>query len=309
MKALLLSLTLLLSSSSTAAAAVVKLTAEQAVRLALRNNLSLKTERLTPALSTAAEKAARASFDPVLFGDLAPQGSVGGVTDDSPSGTAAVGISAGLRKTFITGTSIDARVGGSMAFDPTGTSTDSPVLAGSLSVGIRQPLLRGRGSVSARTAIGAAQLSRAAAEHDLRRKAELVAAEALAAFWDLHHARSGSSIARQALLAARRTAAETATLIRSGRVSSAEGLEVRYRAQVRTRELHRAETDVRNAAERLARAIGLTGRRSFHIPAVSVYHIEIDEVYKYQSLLITMSFHGFNGFIQAILIVIRMNFL
>src|SRR5687767_9993384 len=57
-------------STSTASGPVVQLSADEAVRMALENNLGIQAERLSPQINTLNVSQARAAYAPVLFSNF-----------------------------------------------------------------------------------------------------------------------------------------------------------------------------------------------------------------------------------------------
>ena len=161
-------LALLLSAAASPATAgqgrTVPLTPEQAVARALAHNLSLEVERLSPALSDAAEKQADAAFEPSLYARVDASGSPGKVSTQrtglEPTSTTAVGGSTGLKKTFSTGTAIDLSLSTDTLFGGGGLD---PAYQSGASLTVRQPLLRGASRSANLADVTDAQIAREAA--------------------------------------------------------------------------------------------------------------------------------------------------
>lgn len=252
---LLLSLT---AATSPSARKKLEITPEQAVSTALQHNLSLKIERLAPELSDAPEKAAKGAFDPVAFGEMEVGGeaaSPDGPEPISPSIDARG--SAGVRKTFITGTELEVRLSATLTRSYEAGQPGRNAYTEGGAVTLRQPLLRGAGRTVNESGIVTARLARSAAERKLRRKAELLAADTLVAYWDLYGAASQLRVHEVGLEQAKKTLAETTALVAAGKVAAVEEVAARYQVQVQRRAVVLAEKEVGNARDRLGQLLGL----------------------------------------------------
>lgn len=253
--------------AGTLAAKEIKLTPTQAVNRALKHNLSLQVDRLAPELSGANEQAARAAFDIVLFGETGATGQVDHTSgiDKTTHGedvTAAVGV----RKKFTSGTTVEARTGGSVLLSSNNTGLNKPNFEADLSVSLRQSILQGARAAVNKTEITTARLEQKAARLQLRRKAELIATKTLMAYWDLYAALSNLKVQQVALKDSQRTYDETISLIRAGKLADAEKVPNLYLVQTHRRDVVLAEKEVANARDKLARLMGMVGPRSMATP-------------------------------------------
>lgn len=248
------------------------LTPTDAVRRALRKNLGHQHERLAPELSGAHERKARAFTDPVIFGELGANGTADRLADPKlriptlldVSGSGAVGV----KKTFMSGTALEARLSGTVTWDTEGSGADT-TLGGAATLSVRHPLLRGGNPAVNSAEITTARLSRQAAELRLRRKAEVLAADTLKAYWDLHAAESNLRVQRVALAQADKTLAETKQLVAAGKLAASEELMARHQVQTQRRAVLLAAQSLQNGRDLLARKIGLVGPRSLATPAIT----------------------------------------
>lgn len=262
--------TLLAAAPALASAEEVSLTPQAAVERALRLNLALQYERLNPALTQAAENTARSPYDTTLFASTDVSGSPGTISRArvglAPVSTTSVGGEVGVRKSFTTGTSVEAKLGTSALFG--GSGGLSPGYQSQLSLAVRQNLLKGVSMDANEAAITGAKLGRESAQDQLERKNELIAADTLRTFWDLHAALSLRKVQKVAVESAERTLAETTALIQAGKVAASEEAAARYQVQVQQRTLQQAEQAVGNARDRLARITGLVDSRSLATPEI-----------------------------------------
>src|SRR5262245_26707098 len=223
----------------------LKLTPQDAVSRAVLQNLDLKYDGLSPELTDAGERSANAVFDPTFFADANASGA---------KGTIKAGADIGIRKIFsTTGTTVEAKVGTTGVFgEEVARGPFSPEYQTALSLTVRQPLLRGSSRQANEVGITGAKLQERAAQDKLSRKAELVAADTLKAYWDLHAALSQAQVQKVALDLARKTLAETQALIHAGKLAAAEEAAVNYQVQVQTRALVQADQAVENTRDKLA---------------------------------------------------------
>lgn len=274
---LLVTVALLLVASPMGAAAAskgpgsstVRLTAEQAVTRALKNNLSLEVDRLSPALSDAPEKKAASAFEPSLYMRVDASGSPGKVSTQraglEPTSTNSVGGSVGASKTFSTGTSIDLSLSSDALFGGGGLD---PAYQSGVALTLRQSLLRGVSRSANEAGITDARLSREAASRGLARRAEQVAMSTLESYFDLQAALHSDAVAALAVQTSEAALAETRTLIASGKLPGSEEVSARYALQVQQREKLKTEQAVGDARDQLARLIGLVKPGSLATPAI-----------------------------------------
>lgn len=252
----------MLGSASTSK--IVRLSPQAAVKRALEHNLSLQIARLAPELSDAPRRAARAAFDPVVFGEVGTGGDLEAseTRDENQTGTKSVSpaldvtASVGIRKTFMTGTSLEVRFSGDLNRRWENGAPATNGVTGAAAVTVRQPLLRGAGTKINRAAIQTARLERQKATAMLHRKAEQVAEKTLDAYWALYAAQANLRVQKVGLAQARKTLAETEALIAAGKVAAAEKVAAAYGVQVQRRAVRAAQKEVGNSHDELARILG-----------------------------------------------------
>jgi outer membrane protein TolC len=262
-----------------ARAAPVKLTPREAVQRALQHNLGLKYERLAPALTRAAEQVARASFDTTFFTSVTGSGDGDRLrlklpTDFLPGFDARLDASVGLRRTFATGTRLEASVVGLLGIGSTGTAPNRMFGQVGALLSLRHPLLLGSSRTVNEAAITTARLERSAAHHELRRKAEQTAIEVLKAYWDVHAARASLRIQEASLKQSRKLLDETRELIKAQKVAAAEAVEAMHQVKIEQRAALLAQQAVSNHRDRLARLMGITGKRALTTPAFVTATVE-----------------------------------
>ena len=267
--AALVALLVLLALPGLASAQQLRLTAQQAVERALAKNLSLKVERLNPALTTAAQRAAEAAFEPALFVSAESTHSPGQVSSQraglTPTSSTSVGGTLGARKAFSTGTSVELSLNSKTLFGGGGLDPAYQTRAG---VNLRQSLLKGISKSANEVGITTAKMARSAAQRTLARKAEQVVAQTLGAYFDLHAALSKDAVQAVAVRTAEKTLADTRTLITAGKLAGSEEISVQYALQKQQRERLKTRQVVADARDKLARLMGLVGPRSLATPAI-----------------------------------------
>lgn len=255
-----------------AKATPLRLTPRSVVRRALKHNLGLKYERLAPELTQAAEEVARAGFDTSLFSNATGSGDGDRLRLKLPSGfvpgyDARVDADVGLRRTFSSGTRIEAALGGLLGIGSSGTSPDRMFFQAGARLTVRHPLLLGSSKEVNLSGITTARLARSAAHQQLRRKAEQTAVEALKAYWDLHAALASLRIQQVALQQSKKVLAETQELIKAQKIAAFEAVEATHQVKTEERATLLAQQTVSNQRDKLARLMGITGARALTTPA------------------------------------------
>lgn len=247
----------------------VRLTSRDAVARALQHNLGLRVDRLDPALTDAAERTADAVFAPTLTSSLDVSGSPGGVSQQqsgsSPTSNTSIGGDVGLRKQFSIGTTIEGSLGSSALYGGRGLD---PAYQSGVNLTVRQALLQGVSRRANESTLVTAQLDREAAVAQLRRRAELVAAETLKGYWDLRAAMSKVKVQEVALQMTEATRRETQALIDAGKLPGSELISATYAVQLQLRAKVGAEQDLQNVRDRMARLLGMVSPRSLATPAL-----------------------------------------
>lgn len=249
----------------------VRLTSREAVYRALQHNLNLKLERLDPALTNAAEQTAAAVFHPVLVSGIDVAGSPGSVSQQrvglAPTSSTSVGGDVGVRKQFSIGTTVEGTLSSSALFGG-GRGGLDPAYQSGVNLSVRQSLLQGISRRANESALATARLDREAAAAQLRRQAELVAADTLKAYWDLRAAVAKVAIQQVALQTTEATLHETDVLIGAGKLPASERTSAAYAVQVQRRAKVKADQELENVRDRMARLIGLIPPHSLATPKI-----------------------------------------
>jgi len=191
-------------ASAQTAPAVLKLTVDDAVRLALQNNLELATARIDPQISDARVAGAASIFKPVFGTDVSRNNQL-----QPPSSL--------LTPTSTRNDVIESNVGlnqrlpwfgssYSLSWDTTHTTSNSflnsydPLIRSGLSFSFSQPLLRDFKTDSARANLELSRVNRSIADTRLQETVVQTTAAVKTAYWNLVAARANVD-ARQAALA------------------------------------------------------------------------------------------------------------
>lgn len=249
--------------------AALRLSPAEAVTRALRANLSLTLERQDVRLTDAAQRKADATFEPELFAAVDAGHSPGSVSSQraglSPTSSTNVGGELGVRKAFSTGTSVELSLSTRSLF---GGGVLDPSHQSGATLTARQSLLSGISREANLSELSAATQEREQARLALQRKAEEVAAQTLAAYFDLHAALAKDRAQAAAEEVARTTFKETELLIAAGKLAGSEALAARYTLQVQQRARLQSKKAVQDARETLARLTGLIQPQALVVPAL-----------------------------------------
>lgn len=237
---------------------------QQAIQLAVKNNLDIQIARLLPAVSQTQITQAEAAFDAVLFGSADLQRLDQPRPTPSPGGaflgqkpyqqTDIDSLTTGIRKKLTTGGEIRAQTVLSRTWlNPTSYAVDEYYNA-ALELSLVQPLLRGFGQDVNRAMILLSHSAHRQALHDLRANLLALLANVEQAYWRLF-------LARQRLLIQERLLERT--IDDYNRIRQREGFDVNpvrkteagSFVELRRAEVIRARQEVRNASDALKRLI------------------------------------------------------
>jgi len=238
----------------------LRLSLEQAVRLAVEHNIDLRLARLTPGIAQTQVTQAEAAFDAVFFTDVSwgkldtprPGGTIGGLTGNQESED--FSLSTGIRKPLTSGGSVEVAMGvDRQAQDPTILATPS-FYTNSVSVTVTQPLLRGFGSEVNRAQIELATSARRSQAQALRQALLDTVVNVEAAYWNLVFARQ--SVLIQARLLERTTSDRDRLQRRGGfDASPVEITEANSLVELRRADLIRSRAALRQASDTLKRLL------------------------------------------------------
>ena len=244
-------------STSTANGATMRLSADEAVRMALENNLGIQAERLSPQINTLNVSQARAAYAPVLFSNFLSRNSTqppssfitgsgsiltnesvsqnGGLQQNVPWG--------GGRYTF----SIDGSKVTSSAID----SRYNPQLSSNLSAQYVQPLLRGFKTDSLRQQIDTSQNNQVIADIGLREQVTLTTQAVRNAYFDLIGAVEGYKVSMQSLQLSQESLKNNNTKVEVGTLAPIDIIEAEAEVASNEEAVINAEARIKTVEDRL----------------------------------------------------------
>ena len=244
-------------STSTANGATMRLSADEAVRMALENNLGIQAERLSPQINTLNVSQARAAYAPVLFSNFLSRNSTqppssfitgsgsiltnesvsqnGGLQQNVPWG--------GGRYTF----SIDGSKVTSSAID----SRYNPQLSSNLSAQYVQPLLRGFKTDNLRQQIQTSQNNQVIADIGLREQVTLTTQAVRNAYFDLIGAVEGYKVSLQSLQLAQESLKNNNTKVEVGTLAPIDIIEAEAEVASNEEAVINAEARIKTVEDRL----------------------------------------------------------
>jgi outer membrane protein TolC len=251
-----------------ASASAQTLTPEQAVERALRQNPDLRAAVVDVRSADAAARAADDSRTPVLV--LSADGqyqenfssTTAGIARNSNQG---FGLGAGLLYTTDLGTELSVDLGTSTLWrnvnrDPTSPTalTIGPTFSSELTIGARQPLLRGAGTDAMLSASRAAHANRSAVELTRDAEASGLVADVLVAYWELWYASRSLEVQERALeISERQLADARARQTTLGTLARTDVLRFESEAASIRGSIASAESTRATAAIELGRLLGM----------------------------------------------------
>lgn len=238
------------------AAAVRRLTVDDAVKLALEQNLGIAIERLNPQIEDVAIAQARSYWVPTVSSTLQNN------SQNTPSSSF---LSGGQQK--ITDSRFSTQVGVSQIL-PTGanyslawnsarsTSTNlftnfDPLLSSNVAFSFSQPLLRNRGIDSYRQQLQTTRKDREAADVSLRATVAATTRNVKNAYWDLAYARDNLQAQQQSLDLAKRALADNEKRVQIGTMAPIDIVEAQSEVARNEESVIVAEAAIKQAEDRL----------------------------------------------------------
>jgi len=221
---------------------VRRLTIDEAVRLALDNNLGVQIARINPQLQDLSVALARSAWVPTF------NTTVQGSSAATPNNSFLSGATTGVNKT--TAGRLASNVGllqqtpwggsYSVGWDSTRSTTTnifsnfSPQLQSSLSLNIQQPLLRNFGMDNLRQQVILSEKNREISDVQFEQTVATTSRAVRNAYWDLAYANASLAVQQQSLDLARESLRETNARIQIGTVPPIDAVEAE--AEVATRD-------------------------------------------------------------------------
>ena len=238
----------------------LNLSLQQAVAMAVKNNLDVQVARMTPAISESRLVQAQAVFDATFFTDVnyanldtpQPTGAVPGFSGNTQSET--FELSTGIRKSLTTGGRVTLQADMTRNRPTPGLYSVNKFYEADVLVNLEQPLLRNFGSDINRANIILTRNDKLAEAQQLKRTLLRTAAEVEAGYWDVFFAHQQLRI-RMKLL--ERSTDDRDRLIerRGYDASPVEITEANSFVELQRADVIRARSQVRSASDQLKRLI------------------------------------------------------
>lgn len=233
------------------------LSADEAVTLALEQNLDLRVERINPLIQDAAVAEARSVYAPTLSTTVVGDGR------DSPSANIFAGGEVKVTDRFIQDTvdlvqqvplkggQYSARWNGQRSSTTNIFSSFNPILRSTLTLNYTQPLLRNFGIDSFRQQIAITRANRDLSDIDLRRTVVSTERTVRNAYWQLVYARSFLEVQRQSLELSEESLRNSRTRVEVGTMAPIDVVEAEAEVARNSEAVIRAEADVERDEDRL----------------------------------------------------------
>ncbi len=248
-----------LTTQPAATGVVRKISIDDAVRLALEQNLDIQVDRLNPQISDLDIAQARAAWTPEVSASLATVGS------DSPVNSFLVAAEGGATKTtdrrLSTGLGYSQLFpwGGnaSLAWDSLRSTSNSlftnfnPTLRSNVAFDYTQPLLRNREIDSARQQLLVTRKNREISDVQFRETVVTTTRDVKNAYWDLAYARASLTVSQQTLDLARQSLRNTRARVEIGTMAPIDIVEADAEVADREEAVIVAEAAIGQAEDRL----------------------------------------------------------
>jgi outer membrane protein len=244
--------------STTSTGPVMRLSADEAVRMALENNLGVQAERLSPQINTLNVAQARAAYAPVLFSNFLSRNSTQPPSSFVTGGTSSIltnesySQDAGLQQNVPWGGgrysfSLDASKITTSAID----SRYNPQLTSNLSAQYVQPLLRGFKTDNFRQQIETSRNNEVIADIGLRERITTTTQDVRNAYFDLIGAVEGHKVAVQSLELAQESLKSNRTKVEVGTLAPIDIIEAEAEVASNEEAVINAEARIKSVEDRL----------------------------------------------------------
>ncbi len=197
-----------------------RLTLVEAVQQAMVNNLGLQLQKDDVNSAEGAKEAAEGEFDIIASGEAGAESQektplISGASEEDRTAQWAVG----LQKKYTTGTELSLNWTNSRFASTPTTTLIEPVYNSGLTLGLRQPLLKGFGVDRQTAIIRVSEKSLAAATYLVDFEAANLAAKVKSAYWNLVYAWQDKSVKQLSLTLAMKLLDETEEKVRAGKLA------------------------------------------------------------------------------------------
>jgi outer membrane protein len=235
---------------------VRQLSMEDAVRMALENNLSLRVERINPELQDLAIEQAKTAWTPNLTASMSASsrtspisGFFSGATDKLKRDS--LGATIGTNQLLPWGASYDVGWDTSRAKSNSVYDSPNPSMASNLSFSFTQPLLRNMKTDSARQQLLVSRTNREVSDIGLRQSVLTTIRDVKYAYWNLKASVAALQVARQSLDLARESLRNNRSKVEIGTMAPIDIVEAEAEVARRTEGVIVGESNVRRAEDQL----------------------------------------------------------
>ena len=235
----------------------MRISSDEAVKMALENNLGVRAEQLAPQIQTYAVAQARAAFGPTIFSQTTSRSSTTPPTDFL-SGTAATLTNDSLRTNAGVGQLLPWGGGrynltwdGSKITTSDASSRFNPRLDSGLTGAFTQPLLRNFTIDANRQALLSSQNRQQVADLELRQTLTQTTRAVRNAYFDLVNAIAGLTVAQQSLDLARESLRSNIRRVEVGTMAPIETVQAQAEVAANEESVIVSEGQIRGAEDRL----------------------------------------------------------
>ena len=258
----------------------LKITVEDAILMALKNNRSLAVEKFNPSIRKTFEEQERAAFDPIIEAQISAIRSESerlnppvGYDESSANNLYQGTIS--LKQFFPTGTFLEA--------DALAETTDSdlynnPFSSTRLGLSVTQSLLRGFGADVNLAQLRQSQLETNISQYELRGFSESLLAQVETAYWDYALSQRQIEIVVESLKLAKQQIAETEEMIKVGTMAEAELAALQAELAAQQQALINARSAQESARIKLIRLLNPLGGSFWHRDVILVHPPALPEI-------------------------------
>jgi outer membrane protein len=232
------------------------LSVDEAVKLALEQNLEVQVERLNPQLQDLAVAAARTAWRPGFTAgmsaqsqDAPPSSFLSGASDKISS--TSTGGNFGIEQLLPWGTSYAVSYDSNRFTTNNAFSSFNPQLGANLDVAVVQPLLRGLRIDNPRYQLLVSRKNREIADVDLQQTIALTVRDVKSAYWDYKYALASLDVARQSFDLARESLRNTRTRVEIGTLAPIDVIEAEAEVAQREEAVILAEASIGQTEDRL----------------------------------------------------------
>ena len=215
---------------------VLELSLRQVVELALRHNLQVRISSLNPDLTEEQIRFARSRFDPVFVFSLPQQFN----RSTQPTSSVLGGADVLTRESIVAGFNVAANTSFGLGWSFSGNasrlvtnnefSTFNPQYTTSMTLGVRQPLLRNFGRTANRQQLLVAQNDFTVSRHQFGQQLQQQMVQVIIAYWSLVSAYRNVDIAEQSLELARQQLERNNAMVRIGTLAAVDVIQTEQQA-------------------------------------------------------------------------------